>query len=142
MARLDRSLAQDDALIRLHWYSCLCRMGKASVYPGGFSSSSAVFLSLVAGLYMRSVGKEYHSQIVRINEPPLAVLAVVLIMTIHLHMLFSSTLRAELLGASLTTVSFRPMVDSIHMLVARVLRTEGSRARLALPMSIVIHVVL
>lgn len=84
----------------------------------------------------------HHSQIICIFEPLLAVLAVVLVVTIHLHVLLSGTLGAELHGASLAAVSFRPMVDSIHMLVARVLRTEGSGARLALPMSVVIHVVI
>lgn len=70
---------------------------------------------------MRRAGKGHHSQIVRVNELPLTILAVVLIMTIRFHVLLSGPLRAELLCASLTTVSFRPMVNSIHVLVARVL---------------------
>lgn len=62
-------------------------------------------------------------------------------MTVHLHVVLSGTLGAELHGASLATVSCRPVVDGVHVLIARVLRTESSVARFAFPMSVVIHVV-
>lgn len=91
---------------------------------------------------MRNIGKKYHSQIIRAYEFLFTVLAVVLVVTIHLHVALSGTLGVELHGASLATVSFRPVVDSIHVLIARVLRTESSGARLALPMNVVIHVVI
>ena len=65
------------------------------------------------GRYRRS----YHLEVIRIIEMPVTGVAVVLVMGLGPHMLFSSTFRMEHLCASLAWPCRSPMVHCIHVLI-------------------------
>lgn len=68
----------------------------------------------------------YMAKAVLIRETPIALGAVVLVVSFGLHMLVGSFMGVEHLGTRLAGNCWLPMVLGIHMLICRSLRREGT----------------
>jgi hypothetical protein len=76
--------------------------------------------------------KCYHVQAVLALESLFTLFAVVLVMSLIHHMLVRCILRVKLLGASLASEAWRPVIFVVHVLIASILGTKGREADLAI----------
>jgi hypothetical protein len=85
----------------------------------------------------------YHAVAIFILKMSITITAVVFVVSCGLHVLVGRVLRGECTSASLTLKLGSPMLQVIHVLIARLITAEFTRARLALaPMIVIIHVLI